>query len=169
MTRALPFNHKCLFSPMSVASAPSMSPSSEDPRSLPPFSNFIAISSRPPLHPHSNSFPDARFSLAAVPSSPDRDHKEGPRPPASGSGVRTSPSGLDRVNSTGKGSGARLDESGPTNDDSDRPKRKRQSQSKFEYRAGSATSFGPCYSTYIISEFLPLIFSHMSGIHLAST
>lgn len=109
---------------------------SEDPRSLPPFSNFIALSSRPPLHPHSNSFPDSRFSLAPVPSSPDRDQKDAPRPPTSGNGARTSPGGLDRANSTGKGSGNRPDESGAANnDDSDRPKRKRQSQSCDACRA----------------------------------
>ncbi|KAF8710825.1 GAL4-like Zn(II)2Cys6 (or C6 zinc) binuclear cluster DNA-binding domain, partial [Rhizoctonia solani] len=118
---------------MSVASVPAMS-SSEDPRSLPPFSNFIALSSRPPLHPHSNSFSDPRLSLAPVPSSPDRDQKSNARPSTSGP-TRTSPPGLDRTNSTGKGSTARTDESGPANDDSDRPKRKRQSQSCDACRA----------------------------------
>ncbi|KAH7340535.1 hypothetical protein B0J17DRAFT_323591 [Rhizoctonia solani] len=121
---------------MSVASVPAMShTSSEDLRSLPPFSNFIALSSRPPLHPHSNSFSDSHFSLAPVPSSPDRDQKEAARPSASGAVNRASPPGLDRTNSTGKGSGGRLDESGPAGDDADRPKRKRQSQSCDACRA----------------------------------
>ncbi|CEL52150.1 Transcriptional activator protein acu-15 OS=Neurospora crassa (strain ATCC 24698 / 74-OR23-1A / CBS 708,71 / DSM 1257 / FGSC 987) GN=acu-15 PE=1 SV=2 [Rhizoctonia solani AG-1 IB] len=118
---------------MSVASAPVMS-SSEDHRSLPPFSNFIALSSRPPLHPHSNSFSDPRLSLAPVPSSPDRDQKGVVRPSISGS-TRASPPGLDRANSIGKGSAGRADESGPANDDPDRPKRKRQSQSCDACRA----------------------------------
>ncbi|CAE6427039.1 hypothetical protein ACGC1H_004634 [Rhizoctonia solani] len=120
---------------MSVTSAPAMShSSSDDLRSLPPFSNFIALSSRPPLHPHSNSFSDPRFSLAPVPSSPDRDQKDTARPSVSGTATRTSPASLDRTNSTGKGSG-RADESGPANDDPDRPKRKRQSQSCDACRA----------------------------------
>ncbi|CAE6462795.1 unnamed protein product [Rhizoctonia solani] len=129
---------------MSVASVPAMShTSSEDLRSLPPFSNFIALSSRPPLHPHSNSFSDSHFSLAPVPSSPDRDQKEAARPSASGAVTRASPPGLDRTNSTGKGSAGRLDESGPAGDDADRPKRKRQSQIGYPARLPSSSYPSP--------------------------
>ena len=119
---------------MSVASAPtqmSTSPS-DDPRTLPPFANLIALSSRAPLHAHSNgSYPENRYSLGTVPSSPDRGPKDLLRGPTNGS--RTSPPGLDRANSTGKHAGGRVvvDESGSINDDPDRPKRKRQSQSKY--------------------------------------
>jgi hypothetical protein len=143
---------------MSVASAPVMS-SSEDHRSLPPFSNFIALSSRPPLHPHSNSFSDPRLSLAPVPSSPDRDQKGVVRPSISGS-TRASPPGLDRANSIGKGSAGRADESGPANDDPDRPKRKRQSQSKWKCYFGSTISFGPCCATSPYYRAPPEFLSH---------
>ncbi|KAF8758686.1 GAL4-like Zn(II)2Cys6 (or C6 zinc) binuclear cluster DNA-binding domain [Rhizoctonia solani] len=151
---------------MSVASVPAMS-SSEDPRSLPPFSNFIALSSRPPLHPHSNSFSDPRLSLAPVPSSPDRDQKSNARPSTSGP-TRTSPPGLDRTNSTGKGSTARTDESGPANDDSDRPKRKRQSQSKLKYYFLTLRSpSGPVFQLHPTIGLRPNS-SHMPKIHVAS-
>lgn len=150
---------------MSVASAPAMSPSSEDPRSLPPFSNFIALSSRPPLHPHSNSFSDPRFSLAHVPSSPERDQKDAARPPASGAATRTSPTGLDRANSTGKGSGARADDSGPANDDPDRPKRKRQSQSKFKYFTSDLLRALLC--NFTLPSGSARILSHMPRTHVA--
>ncbi|ELU44434.1 hypothetical protein AG1IA_01518 [Rhizoctonia solani AG-1 IA] len=144
---------------MSVASVPAMS-SSEDPRSLPPFSNFIALSSRPPLHPHSNSFSDPRLSLAPVPSSPDRDQKSNARPSTSGP-TRTSPPGLDRTNSTGKGSTARTDESGPANDDSDRPKRKRQSQSKLKYYFLTLRSpSGPVFQLHPTIGLRPEFLSH---------
>ncbi|QRV86496.1 Fungal specific transcription factor domain [Ceratobasidium sp. AG-Ba] len=123
---------------MSVASAPSQMtpPSPDDPRTLPPFANLIALSSRAPLHTHTNgTYPDNRYGLGPVPSSPDRTHKDAVRGSVNGS--RTSPTGLDRVNSTGKGSGARAsgDEPGSANDDPDRPKRKRQSQSCDACRA----------------------------------
>lgn len=118
---------------MSVASAPQMSPSSpDDPRTLPPFANLIALSSRAPLHAHSNgSYPENRYSLGTVPSSPDRGPKDLLRGPTNGS--RTSPPGLDRTNSTGKSGRGQVvaDDSNSMNDDPDRPKRKRQSQSKL--------------------------------------
>jgi hypothetical protein len=136
---------------MSVASAPShMSPSSsDDPRSLPPFANLIALSSRAPLHAHSNSgYPETRYSLGPVPSSPDRGPKDGLR--GSTNGARTSP-GLDRANSTGKGSVGRApgDELGSMNDDPDRPKRKRQSQSELK-KYGSFS----CFSDFISWRWL---------------
>ncbi|KAG8746599.1 hypothetical protein FRC10_004451 [Ceratobasidium sp. 414] len=125
---------------MSVASAHTqMTPSSpDDPRTLPPFANLIALSSRAPLHTHSNGgYSDNRYALGPVPSSPDRGQKDGLR------GSRTSPTGLDRVNSTGKGAGGRVngDESGSANDDPDRPKRKRQSQIfPTSFRGGSGAA-----------------------------
>ncbi|KAG8775931.1 hypothetical protein FRC12_001186 [Ceratobasidium sp. 428] len=120
---------------MSVASAPIQmtTASPDDPRTLPPFANLIALSSRAPLHTHSNGYPDTRYALGPVPSSPDRGPKDALRGP---NGPRTSPTGLDRVNSTGKSAGGRAngDES-VSNDDPDRPKRKRQSQSCDACRA----------------------------------
>ncbi|KAG9121985.1 hypothetical protein FRC07_001815 [Ceratobasidium sp. 392] len=113
---------------MSVASASThMTAAQDDPRTLPSFSNLIALSSRAPLHTHSNGgYPDNRYTLGPVPSSPDRGPKDTLRGP---NASRTSPTALERVNQTGKLSGrANGDESAAANDDPDRPKRKRQSQ-----------------------------------------